>query len=189
MMAHSKNHQQCDSHSPLSKQQQNFVVKTPISCEAVSMRTIRDRTPTYLTGTVGLVTNKTTVPMPTNVTVKSVALDAYLRSTLKHQISANPSAGSMGPDTHQAQTNVKTSETIRDRSAPSSLKKQKLSLQSAKHQLISRRCIGLLCRCSPKSSNCQVTAELLRKTTHPPTIPSTPQPSLHLKSFSPDPST
>ena len=160
-----------------------------LKMEKMTVMRIRDRTPTYPTGTVGPVTNKTTAPIQTNVTAKSVVPAAYLRSTLMHQISANPSAGSMGSDTHQAQTNVKTSETIRDRSAPSSLKKQKLSLQSAKHQLISRRCIGLLCRCSPKSSNCQVTAELLRKTTHPPTTPSTPPPSLHLKSFSPDPST
>ena len=189
MMAHSKNHQQCDSLSPPSKQQQNFVVKTHISCEAVSMRTIRDRTPTYLTGTVEPVTNKTTAPIPTNVTAKSVALTAYLRSTLMHQISANPSAGSMGPATHQAQTNVKTLEIIRDRSAPSLLKKPKLNQLSARHQLINKRCIGLLCKCRLKYNNYQATAQLPRKAIHPETIPSTPQPSLHLKSSSPDPST
>ena len=153
------------------------------------MRTIKDRTHTYLTGTVGPATNRTTAPHQTNVTVKRDALAAYPKSTMIQQISAHLSAGSTGPAIHQAQTNVKTLEIIRDRSALSSLKKPRSSQPSARHQLINRRCIGLSCKCRPKFNNYQATAQLLRKAIHPPTIPSTPQPSLHLKSSSPDPST
>ena len=72
------------------------------------MRIIKDRILSYLTGTVGPAINRITAPTPTNVTVKNVALAAYLRSTLIQQINVHLNAGSMGPAIHQALINVPT---------------------------------------------------------------------------------